>query len=65
MVTLKLERERKLLTQQELSDVSGVSLPTIKRLESGKSKAALRTIRKLAKALGIEPMLLFYLREAP
>lgn len=56
MHKLKALRASKVLTLQELSDESGVTLNTIWRLESGYNKSARpSTIRKLASALGVEP----------
>ena len=56
MDKLKTLRKSRVLTLQELSNVSGVPLNTIWRIESGYSKGARpSTIRKLANALGIEP----------
>lgn len=48
-------RRRKVCTLHELEELSGVSYNTIWRLENGKTGAQPRTIRKLAKALGVEP----------
>jgi transcriptional regulator with XRE-family HTH domain len=50
----KLRRARE-LTQQELSRISGVAQDTISDLERGEREAQPRTIRKLAKALKVEP----------
>ncbi len=56
MDRLKALRASKVLTLQELSNESGVTLNTIWRLESGYNKNARpSTIRKLAGALGVEP----------
>ncbi len=56
MDKLKALRESKVLTLKELSDESGVALNTIWRLESGYNKSGRpSTIRKLAKALQVEP----------
>ncbi|MGW3545658.1 helix-turn-helix domain-containing protein [Nocardia niigatensis] len=52
---LREYRVAKFLTQEELADLSGVSRPTIARIESGTAKPRPRTVRKLAAALGIEP----------
>ena len=52
---LKKERERALLTQQELAERADVGYPTISRIENDHSEPHFRTIRKLAKALGIDP----------
>ncbi len=52
---LKRERERRLLTQQELAAKAGVGYPTISRIENDHAEPHFRTIRKLAKALGVDP----------
>lgn len=50
-------RERRLLTQEQLSDASGVPVVTISRIENnrhaGRPRAA--TIKRLAEALAMEP----------
>lgn len=48
-------RERKLLTQGELADKAKVSPTTVSRLENLHAEAELRTVRKLAEALGVAP----------
>jgi transcriptional regulator with XRE-family HTH domain len=50
---LRAAREAKLLTQQELADAAGVSRTTVTELEAGVRNAHVRTIRRLATALGI------------
>jgi transcriptional regulator with XRE-family HTH domain len=52
---LKRERERALLTQQELAELADVGYPTISRIENDHAEPHFRTIRKLAKALDIDP----------
>ncbi len=52
---LKELRRRKVLSMRELEELSGVSHNTIWRIESGRQGAHPRTIRKLAKALDVEP----------
>lgn len=42
------------MTQEELGDAAGVHEVTISDIERGKRNASARTIRKLAKALGVE-----------
>lgn len=43
------------MTRAELADKSGVSLGTIERIESGKSKQPqMRVVRQLAAALAVE-----------
>lgn len=49
-------RKGRALSQQDLERVSGVAQHTISELESGKRKARPSTVRKLAKALGVEPV---------
>jgi transcriptional regulator with XRE-family HTH domain len=46
-------RVEKMLTQEDLHQLSGVSRDTISRLERGESQAQYRTIRKLADALEV------------
>jgi transcriptional regulator with XRE-family HTH domain len=58
-------RARAALSQEELSDHSGVSRATIADLEAGNRGAQPRTIRKLAEALGVEPEDLYGVPEAP
>jgi transcriptional regulator with XRE-family HTH domain len=52
---LRQVRIARLLTQKELSAAAGVSFTTVNRLERGDVPAELRTVRKLAAALGVEP----------
>ena len=55
MDRLKALRHRRLLTLRELEQRSGVAYNTIWHLENGKRGAQPRTLRKLARALDIEP----------
>jgi transcriptional regulator with XRE-family HTH domain len=48
-------RRRRVLTLEELAQKAGVGRNTIWRLEHGVMGAQPRTIRKLAKALDVEP----------
>ena len=50
----QLRRER-LLTQEELSERSGVGVTSIIRIERGHVEPRFSTIRKLAKALEADP----------
>ena len=52
---VKREREQALLTQQELADRAGIGLNTLNRIERDHAEPHFRTIRKLAKALGVDP----------
>jgi len=56
MPSLRELRERKFLSQDDLSRAAGVSRSTIWELEGGRARPRRwKTIRKLAKALGVEP----------
>jgi transcriptional regulator with XRE-family HTH domain len=48
-------RRQKVLSMRELEEMSGVSYNTIWRLETGKTGAQPRTIRRIAAALGVDP----------
>ena len=48
-------RHRRVLSMEELAEKADVGRNTIWRLEHGVMGAQPRTIRKLAKALGVEP----------
>jgi len=52
---LKQLREKKLITQEELSSASGVGVATISRLETGKVRPSIRTIRSIAKVFNVPP----------
>jgi len=52
---LKELRLNAVMSQRDLSTKSGVSFDTISRLENGKQTPNFVTIRKLAKALNVEP----------
>jgi transcriptional regulator with XRE-family HTH domain len=55
MARLRELRRRRVLTLEELAAKAGVGRNTIWRLEHGVMGAQPRTIRKLAKALDVEP----------
>lgn len=52
---LREARERRLMTQPELSERSGVMVATISRIENGLQQPRIPTVRKLAEALELEP----------
>jgi transcriptional regulator with XRE-family HTH domain len=52
---LKEWRTRRVMTQKDLAEKSGVAETVISRIESGLQKPRPSTIRKLAEALGIKP----------
>lgn len=51
---LKIEREKKLLTQQQLADLIGVDRTLISKIESGVSSPSVTTAKKIAAVLGFE-----------
>jgi transcriptional regulator with XRE-family HTH domain len=55
MARLRELRRRRVLTLEELAEKAGVGRNTVWRLEHGLMGAQPRTIRKLAKALDVEP----------
>lgn len=52
---IKFLREEQNLTQEILADKAGISLNYLGKIEICLNKPGLRTIFKLAKALGVEP----------
>ena len=58
---LKQLRQHRVLTQRELAERSGVPLPTIKNIESGKTlQPRPQTTRSLAQVLQISPETLLF-----
>jgi len=45
------------ITQQDLADISGIGLRTIKQIETGKGNPALQTLQKVVEVLGLEVVL--------
>jgi len=52
---VKRARERALLTQGELANRAGIGLTTLNRIENDHAEPQFRTIRKIAKALEVDP----------
>ncbi|MCA1717394.1 MAG: helix-turn-helix domain-containing protein [Actinobacteria bacterium] len=52
---LKRVRTRRLLTQEELAERASVSAATVVNVERNQQEPHFRTIRKLAKALDVDP----------
>jgi transcriptional regulator with XRE-family HTH domain len=48
-------RERELLTQAELASRAGIGAATLNRIEKDRVEPHFRTIRKVARALGVDP----------
>jgi transcriptional regulator with XRE-family HTH domain len=55
MTTLKQLRVKHYLSQEDLAKKSEMTVITINRIEKGKQKPRLATIRKLVKALKVKP----------
>ncbi|TDE07882.1 helix-turn-helix domain-containing protein [Dyadobacter psychrotolerans] len=51
---IKARRKSLKVTQNALSDLSGVALGALKKFESGKGNPTLSTLKKLCDALGLE-----------
>ena len=51
---IKERRETLKLSQESLAEIAGVSLRTLKQLESGKGNPTVNTLEKLADVLGME-----------
>ena len=50
---LKQLRDRKLLTQEHMASISGVSVATISRIENGRVVPKYKTLRAIAESLGL------------
>ncbi len=57
---LKQEREKCNMSQQQLSEESGVSQNMITYIETGKRTPSITTILKLCNAMKISPSILFF-----
>lgn len=54
IVIIKARREMLNVTQEQLSDLSGVGLRTLKQFESGKGNPTLETLQKIGDVLGLK-----------
>ncbi len=54
IIELKQRRETLNVTQEQLAEISGVGLRTLKQFESGKGNPTLQTLTKLSDALGLK-----------
>jgi transcriptional regulator with XRE-family HTH domain len=52
---LKALRQERVLSQRDLASMAGLTQMTVWRIENGYRDARPGTIRKLARALGVEP----------
>ena len=53
--SVREQRVRRFMTQEELARIAGLSSRQLVRIESNEVEPHFSTIRKLAKALGVEP----------
>ena len=51
---LKIEREKKRLTQQQLAELVGVDRTLISKIESGAATPSITTAKKIAAVLGLD-----------
>ena len=63
-LTLKAWRAERLYSIQNLADRAGVSTRTIVQIEHGRQHPKPTTMRKISKALGVEPRSVVEFREA-
>jgi transcriptional regulator with XRE-family HTH domain len=54
IIQIKSRRAELNITQETLSEISGVGLRTIKEFESGKGNPTLLTMQKIGNALGLK-----------
>lgn len=55
MANLRELRKDQFLSQEDLAKMAGTTTSTVNRLENGKQTPRFATIRRLAKALGVNP----------
>jgi transcriptional regulator with XRE-family HTH domain len=55
LARLRALRDRQALSQRDLAERAGVSPTTVARIECGQLEPRPSTVRKLARALGVEP----------
>jgi transcriptional regulator with XRE-family HTH domain len=54
-VRLREVRQQKFVTQEELSERTGITVANISRIEGGRQRPRISTVRKLAEGLGVLP----------
>jgi len=54
IATVKARREMLGVTQEQLADLSGIGLRTLKQFESGRGNPTLDTLKKIGDVLGLE-----------
>jgi transcriptional regulator with XRE-family HTH domain len=63
MANLKQLRESQFLSQEDLAKIAETTTSTINRLEKGKQTPRFATIRRLAKALGVNPSSIDFIKK--
>ena len=51
---VKIERIKKDLTQEQLAEMTNISIPTISLIETGKQNTSILNILEIASALGVD-----------
>jgi transcriptional regulator with XRE-family HTH domain len=64
MASLRDIRLSRAFSQRDLAEKAGIAPKTIVDLEQGRQEPRLRTIRRLAEALGVEPLEIDEFRQA-
>jgi transcriptional regulator with XRE-family HTH domain len=57
---IRILRERAALTQAALADVGGTSQPTVAAYEAGRKSPTVNTLRRLARAVGLDAVVAFH-----
>lgn len=57
--TLKALRKMRGMTQQQVSEATGLSRTSITNIESGRQAVSFENLEKIARALGFEPRMRF------
>lgn len=53
-INIKAERLKKNLSQEQLAEMTNISIPTISLIETGKQNTSILNILEIAKALGVD-----------
>jgi len=59
--SLKALRKMRGMTQQQVSDLTGLSRTSITNIENGRQSVTPESVKKIARALGYKPRVLFVL----
>lgn len=53
-INIKAERLKKSISQEQLSEMTNISIPTISLIETGKQNTSILNILEIASALGVD-----------